>query len=132
MNAATVRDTKILVWITCESCGLWGCATELFMKISTPESQLARTRKRALQKMLNRDGYGKGKHCLRVLLYGQELPSIAPLADVVPVQLDELNEPDLLTDGRLGTREDAFRGEYNRSDFLLNPGAFVNNRYVLP
>lgn len=131
-TAARVRDTKVLVWITCEKCGQWGCATELFAQIAAPKGQLARTQVRSLQGILRRDGYGQGKHCLRVLIYDRDLPNIAPLVDVVPVQLKELADPQLLTDGRLGTRETAFRGEYNRSDFLLNPGAFVNKRYILP
>lgn len=131
-TAAKVRDNKILVWITCEKCGEWLCASGLPAKIAGPTGQLARAAKRGLEGALRRDGYGVGKHCLRVLLYDADLPSIAPLVNVVPIQLGELADPALLSDGRLTTRENAFRGEYNRADMLLNPGAFVNNRYVLP
>ncbi len=128
---AKVRDTKVIVWITCDRCGLWACASDLFAKLTEPAGHLPRAPKRILEGALKREGYGTGKHCMRVLLYDNYLPSIAPLADVVPVKLEELGDPKLLTDDRLPVREKAFRGEYNRTDNLLNPGAFVNNRYLL-
>lgn len=132
MAAAKVRDTKVIVWVNCDACGLWACSSPLFNRLTETDNALEGRPKRALGKVLQRKGYGTGKHCLRVLLYDSEAPNIAPLVDVVPVHLSELRDASLLTDGRLEHRENAFRGEYNRMDTLLNPGAFADGRFSLP
>src|SRR5687767_6697061 len=101
-TAAIVRDTKAIVWINCETCGYWVCASTLFAKMTEPADDpalvLSKAANRNLIKLLRREGYSRGKHCMRVLLYNQDLPSIAPLADVVPVHVRELSDSQLFVD----------------------------------